>query len=133
MSGRLRCTGAADAAGGTLNTGVPSFKAPSSNALISAAQVLPALLEEVRNEAVAVLALPLVLRIVTQQAPRDFLDFTLPILLPVAASAKVRRTARGGLPGAWGRAHRHVAVKRCCKWWLLRRLCGCAAVGWRHW
>ena len=56
--------------------------------------MLPALLEELRNEAVAVLALPLVLRIVAQQPPRDFLDFTLPILLPVAASAKVAMPSR---------------------------------------
>ena len=52
-------------------------------------QVLPALLEELRNEAVQALALPLVLRIIAQQPPRDFMDVTLPALLPVATTVKV--------------------------------------------
>ena len=56
-----------------------------------ASQVLPALLEELRNEAVQALALPLVLRIIAQQPPKDFMDVTLPALLPVAASVKVCR------------------------------------------
>ena len=51
--------------------------------------MLPALIEELRNEAVQALALPLVLRIIAQQPPKDFMDVTLPALLPVATTVKV--------------------------------------------
>ena len=61
----------------------------SDVSVIPKPQVLPALLEELRNEAVQALALPLVLRIIAQQPPKDFMDVTLPAMLPVAASVKV--------------------------------------------
>lgn len=54
------------------------------------AQVLPPLLVELRNEALQALVLPLVLGIIPQQDEPDFMDWTLPSLLPIATSAKVR-------------------------------------------
>lgn len=52
-------------------------------------QVLPPLLTELRNEALQALVLPLVLGIIPQQEEADFMDWTLPSLLPIATSAKV--------------------------------------------
>lgn len=52
-------------------------------------QVLPPLLTELRNEALQALVLPLVLGIIPQQDEADFMDWTLPSLLPIATSAKV--------------------------------------------
>lgn len=51
-------------------------------------KVLPPLLTELRNEQLQALVLPLVLNIIPLQEPQDFMDWTLPGLLPVAASAK---------------------------------------------
>ncbi len=56
-------------------------------------QVLPPLLAELRNEATQALVLPLVLAIIPAQDTPDFLDWTLPSLLPIATSAKVRALA----------------------------------------
>lgn len=53
-------------------------------------QVLPPLLAELRNEKLQALVLPLVLNIIPLQEPQDFMDWTLPGLLPVAAAAKAR-------------------------------------------
>ena len=51
--------------------------------------MLPPLLTELRNEALQALVLPLVLGIIPQQDEADFMDWTLPSLLPIATSAKV--------------------------------------------
>lgn len=51
--------------------------------------MLPPLLVELRNEALQALVLPLVLGIIPQQDEPDFMDWTLPSLLPIATSAKV--------------------------------------------
>lgn len=60
-------------------------------------QVLPPLLAELRNEATQALVLPLVLAIIPAQDTPDFLDWTLPSLLPIATSAKVRALAAQSL------------------------------------
>lgn len=52
-------------------------------------KVLPPLLQELRNEALQTLVLPLVIRIVQQQSKQDFMDFTLPALKPICDNAKV--------------------------------------------
>jgi hypothetical protein len=60
--------------------------------LLLRVQVLPPLLTELRNEALQALVLPLVLGIIPQQDEADFMDWTLPSLLPIATSAKVCNT-----------------------------------------
>ncbi len=52
-------------------------------------KVLPPLLQELRNDALQTLVLPLVIRIVQQQSKQDFMDFTLPALKPICDNAKV--------------------------------------------
>lgn len=51
-------------------------------------KVLPPLLNELRNEALQTLVLPLVIRVVQQQSKQDFMDFTLPALKPICDHAK---------------------------------------------
>lgn len=55
--------------------------------------MLPPLLVELRNDALQALVLPLVLGIIPQQDEPDFMDWTLPSLLPIATSAKVFQSA----------------------------------------
>ena len=63
-------------------------------------QVLPPLLAELRNETLQALVLPLVLNIIPQQEAQDFMDWTLPSLLPVVASAKVPPAPACGSSGS---------------------------------
>ena len=58
--------------------------------------MLPPLLAELRNEKLQALVLPLVLNIIPRQEAQDFMDWTLPALLPIATSVKARLASHDG-------------------------------------